>query len=403
MNNQGIWQESQRLLPWLRDIRRDFHQYPELGLEELRTRDQVVRYLAEMNIPCKIVAGTGVVGFIEGTAQKDKNGAVGKTVALRGDMDALPIHEQTDVPYRSTVDGKMHACGHDVHMTVLLGAARILSEQRKSFSGSVKLLFQPAEETVGGAVPMIQEGVLENPRVDAIFGLNVAPELPVGHIAVKYGQMNAASDTLHLTIRGENTHGAYPHLGKDAIVIAAQVIVALQTIVSRNVDPRQSAVISLGTIQGGTQGNILANEVRLTGTVRTLDRQVRTLVKRRVSEVAQMTAQALGGVATVDWQEGYTSLVNHKAMVDLVKASGETLLGKNKVQVNEWASLGVEDFAFFLERVTGAFYQLGCRNEQLGYTYPLHHPQFCVDEECLAVGVAMQVCNTLRFLQTESE
>lgn len=392
MNKTGIWQESHKLFSWLRDVRRDFHQYPELGLHEFRTRDQVIHYLATMQIPYKIVAGTGIVGLIEGNHP-------GGCVALRADMDALPILEQNDVPYRSTVEGCMHACGHDVHMTVLLGAARILREHKNTFRGTVKLLFQPAEETVGGAVPMIQAGVLENPQVNAIFGLHVAPELPVGHIAVKYGQMNASSDTLHLIIRGENAHGAYPHMGKDAIVIAAQVITALQTVVSRNVDPRQSAVISLGTIQGGTQGNIMAHEVRLTGTVRTLDRQVRTLVKQRVVEVAQYTAQGLGGEAIIEWEEGYTSLVNHADMVDLVKACGERLLGKDKVRVNDWPSLGVEDFAFFLERVPGAFYQLGCRNEQLGYTYPLHHPRFGVDEECLPIGVAMQVWNTLTFLE----
>ncbi|MGD8189918.1 M20 metallopeptidase family protein [Brevibacillus ginsengisoli] len=401
MNNQRIWQESQRLLPWLREIRRDFHQYPELGLEEFRTRDQIVHYLTELNIPCKVVAKTGVLGWIEGTALNEQS-AKGRTVALRADMDALPILEQNNISYRSTADGKMHACGHDVHMTVQLGVARILSEQRENFSGTVKLLFQPAEETVGGAVPMIQEGVLDNPQVDAIFGLHVAPDLPVGHIGVKYGQMNASSDTLHLKIRGENAHGAYPHMGRDAIVIAAQVIVALQTVVSRNVDPRQSAVVSLGTIQGGTQGNIMAGEVRLTGTVRTLDARVRTLVKQRVREVAQLTAQGLGGEAIVEWEEGYTSLVNHSSMVDLVNACGENLLGKEKVRVNEWPSLGVEDFAFFLERVPGAFYQLGCRNETLGITYPLHHPRFGVDEGCLAIGAAMQVCNVLSFLRMEN-
>lgn len=369
-------------------------------MAEFRTRDRIVGYLTDMQIPYRIVAGTGVVGLIEGQGERQEPT---KTVALRADMDALPIFEQNDTPYRSTVDGCMHACGHDVHMTVLLGAARILSERKNTFAGSVKLLFQPAEETVGGAVPMITEGVLDNPQVDAIFGLHVAPDLAVGQIGLKYGQMNASSDTLKLTIRGENAHGAYPHMGKDAIVIAAQVIVALQTIVSRNVDPRLSAVLSLGTIQGGTQGNILADEVRLTGTVRTLDRQVRTLVKQRVAEVARYTAQGLGGDAVVEWEEGYTSLVNHQGMVDLVRDCAEGLLGHANVRINQLPSLGVEDFAFFLERVPGAFFQLGCRNEQLGYTYPLHHPRFGVDEDCLGVGVAMQVYNALTFLEAKMD
>lgn len=203
----------------------------------------------ELGIPHAKVAGTGVVGLIEGA----RPGAV---VGLRGDMDALPIVEENAVEYRSQIAGRMHACGHDAHMTCLLGAARLLAAQKQQLSGSVKLFFQPAEETVGGALPMIREGVLDNPRVEAVFGLHVSPELAVGSIAVKYGQMNAASDDVHIVVRGENGHGAYPHNGKDAIVIAAHVITALQTIISRNVDPRDSAVLSLGMIAGGTASNM---------------------------------------------------------------------------------------------------------------------------------------------------
>ncbi|MFD2368998.1 M20 family metallopeptidase [Brevibacillus sp. GCM10020057] len=387
-----IWQQAQELLPWLTQVRRDFHQYPELGMEEFRTQEQIIRYLEEIGIPYCKSAGTGVVGVIEGAAP-------GAVVALRGDMDALPIHEQNDTLYRSQVPGKMHACGHDAHMTCLLGAARILNALRGELSGVVKLFFQPAEETVGGALPMIREGVLDNPRVEAVFGLHVSADLPAGKIAVKYGQMNAASDDAHITVRGENGHGAYPHKGRDAIVIAAHVITALQTVVSRNVDPREAAVVTIGMIAGGTAPNILAQEVKLTGTIRTLDKNVRALVKERVREVAELTARSLGGSAQVEFAEGYTSLINDKELVDQVKRCGEALLGSGNVRVNDFPMMGVEDFAFFAEQVPGAFYHLGVRNEEKDCIYPVHHPRFDIDERSLAVGAAMQAYNAIAFLQ----
>lgn len=389
---ERVWSQAQELLPWLSAVRRDFHQYPEFGMEEFRTQERIIRYLDEMGIPHKKCAGTGVVGLIEGARP-------GATVALRGDMDALPIEEANDTDYRSRISGKMHACGHDAHMTCLLGAAKIVNEHKQELSGNVKLLFQPAEETVGGALPMIREGALENPKVDAIFGLHVSPELPAGQIAVKYGQMNAASDTLFITVHGENGHGAYPHKGRDAIVIAAHVITALQSIVSRNVDPREAAVITLGVIEGGTAGNILAQEVKLTGTIRTLDKQVRAMVKERVREVADLTARSLGGRAEVVLEEGYTALVNDRAMVDLVKRCGEELLGARQVKVNDIPNMGVEDFAFFAEEVPGAFYHLGVRNEETGFVYPVHHPRFDLDERSLVVGASLQAFNAMVFLR----
>ncbi|UFJ41492.1 M20 family metallopeptidase [Brevibacillus humidisoli] len=393
---EEIWQNAHLMQPWLKEIRRDFHQHPELGLEEYRTRDQIIGYLEQLHIPYQVVADTGVVGLITGSKP-------GKTVALRGDMDALPITEENDLPYRSRNEGKMHACGHDAHMTVLLGAARLLQERKDQLAGQVKLLFQPAEETVGGAKLMIEAGVLDNPRVDAAFGLHVLPDLPIGQISVTYGQVNAASDTLHLTIRGEKGHGAYPHLGRDAIVIAAQVVMALQTIVSRNVDPRQSAVLSLGVIEGGAQHNIIAGEVRLTGTIRTLDAQVRQFVKERIVEVATLTARSLGGEADVRIEEGYTSLINDDASVDLVKQCGAQMLGAENVIIERVPSMGVEDFAFFAEQVPAAFYGLGCRNEQQGIIYPLHHPRFQIDERCLAIGAALQAYHALTFLRSADQ
>lgn len=396
VGKEQVWQQAQEILPWLIEVRRDFHQYPEIGLEEFRTQEQVMRYLDEMGIPYTKSAGTGIVGLIQG-------GRPGATVALRGDMDALPILEAEDREYRSKIPGKMHACGHDAHMTCLLGAARILNTYKAELAGNVKLFFQPAEETVGGALPMIKEGVLENPKVDAVFGLHVSSDIPAGHIGVKYGQMNASSDDLSIIVRGENGHGAYPHSGRDAIVIAAHVITALQTIVSRNVDPRRAAVITIGMISGGTANNILAQEVKLTGTIRTLEPSVREQVKERIQEVAALTARALGGEAEVTYEEGYTSLINNDALVDLVKRNGEELLGEQHVRVNELPNMGVEDFAYFAESVPGAFFHLGVRNEETGCVYPVHHPNFDLDERSLAVGAAMQALNTLVCLKENEQ
>ncbi|HZG80585.1 MAG TPA: M20 family metallopeptidase [Brevibacillus sp.] len=396
VGKEQVWQQAQEILPWLIEVRRDFHQYPEIGLEEFRTQEQVMRYLDEMGIPYTKSAGTGIVGLIQG-------GRPGATVALRGDMDALPILEAEDREYRSKIPGKMHACGHDAHMTCLLGAARILNTYKAELAGNVKLFFQPAEETVGGALPMIKEGVLENPKVDAVFGLHVSSDIPSGHIGVKYGQMNASSDDLSIIVRGENGHGAYPHSGRDAIVIAAHVITALQTIVSRNVDPRRAAVITIGMISGGTANNILAQEVKLTGTIRTLEPSVREQVKERIQEVAALTARALGGEAEVTYEEGYTSLINNDALVDLVKRNGEELLGEQHVRINELPNMGVEDFAYFAENVPGAFFHLGVRNEETGCVYPVHHPNFDLDERSLAVGAAMQALNTLVYLKENEQ
>jgi len=335
IEKEDLLQQAQEIFPWLIKMRRDFHTYPEFGMEEYRTKDKICEYLNEMGIPYTAgIANTGVVGLIKGDQD-------GKTIALRADMDALPILEQSDVPYKSTIDGKMHACGHDAHMTVLLGAAKLLNQNKHLLKGNIKLLFQPAEETVGGAVPMIKEGVLEDPKVDAIFGLHVDTDLPVGKIGVKYGQMNASSDTIFITVKGQNAHGAYAYMGKDAIVIAAQVISALQTIVSRGVDARESAVISLGTIHGGTQGNIVADEVKLVGTVRTLIPEIRESVLQKLEDTVTFVAKGMGGHAVLTVEPGYTSLINADEMVDIVKASGETLIGKENVKVLTKPKLGL--------------------------------------------------------------
>ncbi|NLM03768.1 MAG: amidohydrolase [Clostridiales bacterium] len=394
MEGKRILQEAKEILDWLIDIRRDFHENPELSLEEFRTQEKIINYLKGMGIKdITKMANTGVVATIKG-----KKLGKGKVVALRADMDALPIKDNKSVPYKSKIEGKMHACGHDAHMTILLGAARILKSKEDNFSGVVKLIFQPAEETVGGADIMIESGVLDNPRVDSIFGLHVSSEIPTGHIGIRYGQMNAASDEIKITIEGVSTHGAYPHDGVDAIVVSAQVISVLQTIVSRNVDPRKSAVLTLGTIRGGTQENIVANKVEMTGTIRTLDMDTRKMVIDRLKKTVENVAEGFGAIGIVEIIEGYPHLINDNNMVEMVENNAIELLGHNNIHKIDIPSLGVEDFGYFLQKIPGAFYRLGCRNEVKGIIHQTHNDLFDIDEDCLAVGVALQVKNALKVL-----
>ncbi|SNS41837.1 amidohydrolase [Anaerovirgula multivorans] len=391
----SVLQQAKAMKDWLVEVRRDFHRNPELGMEEIRTQKKILQYLDEMGIETIAgMANTAVVGIIKGKK-------TGKTVALRADMDALPMQDCKKVPYKSEVEGKMHACGHDAHVTILLGAAKLLKTMEHSIHGTIKLFFQPAEETVGGAKPMIEAGVLEEPKVDAVLGLHVTPEMVTGQIGIKYGQMNASSDTIKINIYGASTHGAYPHGGIDAIAVTAQVITALQTIVSRNIDPRDAAVVTIGKIQGGTLGNIIANKVEMVGTVRTLNPSIRNKVLNRLTEIVERVAEGLGGKGEVIREEGYTALINHDIIVDAVVQNGRELLGKKNVIMIKSPSLGVEDFGYFLERVPGAFYRLGCRNEEKGIIHHGHSNLFDVDEDCLPLGVALQVKNVLTLLGKE--
>jgi len=384
--------EARAILPWMREIRRDLHRHPELGLEEHRTSARVQEHLAALGVEHVAgLAGTGVLGILRGRGD-------GRVVALRADLDALPLDDAKQVPYRSTIPGRMHACGHDAHTAILLGAARLLQGRVRERAGAVKLIFQPAEETVGGARLLVEQGVLEAPPVDAIFGLHVDPGMEVGMVGLKYGQRNASSDDVTITVHGRSCHGAYPAAGVDAIVVAAQVVTALQTIVARNVDARSSAVLTLGTIAGGSQGNIVAPRVRMVGTVRSLDPAVRETVLRRVREIVEGVATGLGATAEVVIDPSYDPVINDDPMVDVVRASAERLVGGERIVVFARPNMGVEDFGFYLTHVPGAFYSLGVRNEAAGIVHPVHNDHFDLDEEALAYGAALQALNALAIL-----
>jgi len=385
MDKNKILELAKEISPWLSRVRGDFHMYPELGMKEFRTQRKICEYLDEFGILHKKMAKTGVVGEIKG-----KNAL--KTIALRADIDALPILEKNDVSYRSKNHGVMHACGHDAHTAILLGVAKILSEQKGELGVNVRFIFQPAEETVGGAEPMIEEGVLDG--VDAIFGLHVSSLIEKGSVEYRYKQMNASSDNIEIEVQGRSAHGAYPGEGVDAIVITAQLITAMQTIVSR-IDARDSAVLTIGKIVGGTAHNIIADSVKLTGTLRTLDPQVRELVKEKLKVLVDTLPVSMDGKGILKIGRGYSALINDDKMVELVKKNAVDILGIENVLEKEKANMGVEDFGYYLEKIPGVFFNLGVKNEKKGIMASAHNEYFDIDEEALHLGVAIQILNIL--------
>ncbi len=395
MNAEDIREAAAAMRPWLVGARRRLHMNPELGLQETETAAAIELYLAELGIESER-RGTAVVGLVRG-------GRPGGTVALRADIDALPLDEANEVEYRSRRPGAMHACGHDAHTAILLGAGRLFAERRASLGGNVKLLFQPAEETVGGAATMIRDGCLENPRVDYVLGLHVMPYLPVGRIEVKKGALNGSSATLDIVVRGKGGHGAYPETGIDAILAAANIVMSLNALVSRYVSPLESAVLSVGTIRGGKASNIIADEVRMSATMRTTSAAVRDAMVARARAVVEGVAASYGGSGELAVSYGYEALINDDASVDVVVRAAEAVLGPGSVDWKEKPSMGVEDFSFFLKERPGAFYHLGCGNPAKGISSALHSATFDIDEDCLPLGVAIQAAAALEFLRLAGE
>jgi amidohydrolase len=379
------------LKPWIVGLRRYLHQNPELGHEEYKTAAAIEDWLRELGIESQR-QGTAVIGLIRGAKP-------GKTVALRADIDALPIHEEGHGDYRSRKDGLMHACGHDAHTAIQLGAARLLADLRGDLAGNVKLLFQPAEETDGGAETMIREGCLENPHVDRIYGLHVMPDVPVGFVQLKRGVMLGSSTSLKLRIHGKSAHGAYPETGIDAVLIAAHVVAALHVLVGRYVSPLHEAVLTIGTIHGGRASNILANRVDMEATLRTTDPQVRDTLVERIRAVVEGFPPTLGGGGELAAAYGCEALVNHDEAVDEIVEAAREVLGTDRISWSEKPSMGVDDFALFIKVRPGAYYNLGCGNVERGITSPLHSATFDLDEDCLVHGAAMQAGLAWRFLR----
>jgi amidohydrolase len=374
------------------DLRRDIHMHPEPGKCEFRTSALVADMLEKAGLEVRRgVAGTGVVALLKGSTE-------GKTVALRADMDAIPIQDLKGTVYCSRIPGMMHACGHDAHTAILVGAAMVLMDIKDRLRGSVKFIFQPDEEGDGGARPMIDRRVLDDPKVDAIFGLHVSPEIPAGMVGICDGVTNAGSESFEITVRGSSSHGAYPHKGVDAINIAAQLIVALQSIVGRRLDPLESGVLTIGTVSGGIRENIIADRVVMTGTIRTLDRDTGDKILEEMNRIAGGICKGMGGHYTLFHSTGYPVLENDSQMAALVRKAASKVVGDKKTITIRRPSMGVEDFAFFLKKVPGAFWRLGTGGNK-GQNWILHNPYFDIDENALATGVAVHVQTVLDFLE----
>lgn len=377
---------------WLIEIRRTIHMHPELGFEEVKTSQLVAQWLEKFGLEVKTgIAQTGVVGLLRGAKP-------GKTVAIRADMDALPIEEANEVPYRSQIKGKMHACGHDAHTTILLGVARFFSSLREQIKGHIKWIFQPAEEGGGGGKVMAEEGVLEDPKVDAIFGAHVYPDLSIGQVGIHEREGLAATDRFIIKLLGKGGHGAYPHLCKDPILAAGHMITQIHSIVSRNVPPLESAVITIGKISGGSAFNIIPDDVELIGTVRSLTPQVRETLKNRLEEEVQGIARSFGIDYQFTFNYGYPALINDPTMSRLVASACARGIGQENV-IYVKPSMGGEDFAYYLQKVPGAFFRLGCRNEQKGVVQTFHNANFNIDEDVLPFGVEVFVRIIDEFLE----
>jgi amidohydrolase len=374
---------AKQYAPEFIEVRHHLHAHPELSYKEYETSKFVASKLTSFGIPYEIKAETGVIGIIEG-----KNPS-SRIVALRADMDALPIHEENEVAYKSMNPGVMHACGHDVHTTCLLGAAKILSETKDSWEGTVKLIFQPGEEkNPGGASILIKEGVLENPAPQNIFGMHVNPQLEIGKLSFRGGKVMASADEIYITIQGKGGHAAAPHTTTDTILIASQIVVSLQQIISRNNNPLSPSVLSITSFQGGFTTNVIPTEVKLMGTFRAMDEEWRfrahELIKRQVNELAH----AMGAEADIKIDVGYPVVYNNEKLSLRAREVGESYMGAENVEETE-IRMGAEDFGYYCQQIPGCFFRLGTRNTSKGITSGVHTPKFNIDESAIETGIGI--------------
>lgn len=378
----------------LLQIRRYLHAHPELSFQEEQTATYIVGHLKKWNIPYKDkVAGHGIVGYIKGKNPEKK------LVALRADIDALPIFEQNNISYKSLNKGVMHACGHDVHTTCLLGTVQILNELKDEFEGTVQFIFQPAEEKLpGGAIKMIEAGVLDNPRPDSLLGQHVYPELEVGKVGFRKGMYMASADEIYLTIKGRGGHAALPDKIDDTVLAAAEIIVALQKVISRKAHPATPSVLSFGRIEADGATNVIPSEVKIQGTFRTLDEAWRMKAHELITNIVQHTAQSVGIECDVNIVKGYPFLKNDPEVTETAIQSARDYLGEENV-VELPVRMTAEDFASFAQVVPSCFYRLGTGNISKGITAGLHHPNFNVDENSLEIGTGLMIWNALKQLE----
>lgn len=389
--SESIMQYAQSLLPEMIEMRRDFHRHPEIGFQEHRTSKIVADRLKKLGYEVQAgVAETGVVGLLRGSKPD------GPTLAIRAEMDALPLQEETDHDFRSQNDGFMHACAHDGHMAIALGLAKWIIERPEPFPGNVKLIFQPGEEGYGGAKKMIQDGVLEDPKVDALLGLHLWNGVPIGLVGVVSGPCLASIDSFVIDVIGKGGHAAMPHQTVDSVLVAAQILVALQSIVSRNIDPFQPAVISATRILADTADNAIAEKATLRGTARAYDAEVRKRFPELIERYARGVAQGMGATIDLTWNELYPPTVTHPRIAELVRAAASDVL-EQEVPIVQERSMASDDIAFFLEKVPGCFIFLGSANPEKGLDKPLHNRAFDFDESVMPLGMSIFARAAERF------
>jgi hippurate hydrolase len=365
------------------EIRRHLHQHPELSYVEFETSKYIQAQLTRMGIPFTVMGTTGVVGIIKGKDPEKK------IIALRADIDALPIQEANDIPYKSLTNGIMHACGHDVHTTCLLGAAKILHSLQHEWEGTVKLIFQPGEEkNPGGASIMIREGVLENPKPEAIYALHVHPGLALGQLSFRSGMVMASADELYFTIKGKGGHAAAPHLAIDPILIGSHLITALQQVISRNRNPLYPSVLSITSFQGGSTTNVIPHEVKLMGTFRAMDETWRSEAHQLIELISHHIVESMGGKLDLHIDKGYPVVYNHTALTENARVWAADYIGAEHVEETEMR-MGAEDFGYYSQEIPGCFFRLGVMNKEKGIIHGVHTPQFNIDEDAIEIGMGM--------------
>lgn len=390
----NLYAQAQALFPYTQALRRDFHMHPEIGFQEVRTSGIIARELRELGLEVSTgIAKTGVIGLIEGAKP-------GPVIMLRFDIDALPIQEETGAEYASQNPGLMHACGHDGHAAIGLTVAKLLHARREEFGGTIKLVFQPAEEGMGGAQTMVKEGTMESPAPLRSLGLHIWNGKPLGWVGIAAGPVMAGASSFKITVRGKGGHGAIPHLSIDPVLASAQIITALQSIVSRNVDAQKAAVVTIASIHGGDAFNVIPRQVEMLGTIRFFEMEVGEMVHRRFNEIVHGIATAMQCQAEIEISEITPPVINDAATTENVLRAARTIFPAEKPDTSPYVTMGSEDFAFFQQKAPGTYFFVGSNNESRGLNFGHHHPKFDFDEEVLVRGSALMAAAALEVLQS---